>query len=246
MAPERRWLSAGVLVAASLALIATSPARWTVAGTITGPMAASPGRALLLSIDASQDPRIQATGFPSTSAETGVAPCLERFGGGRMTCLLPPSATLTTVDLRGACGGCSKCVPPPGAFVKAESKEVDVWIDGDTSATPATLPRHGKDFIATRFKVVVSGAQFAVVKFVVRPRAGGRPILDEEQSCTRDDASSTAKAACTFLIFDSALGAVHDVDVTADATGYGVCATSTGTACAPPKTLHIDSLAVLP
>lgn len=232
-----------MLGASAVALVATSPARWTVAGTITGPMTPSPGRALLVSIEASQEPRIQATGFPSTYNGTGFVPCLERLTGGKMSCLLPPSAPLTSVDLRGTCSGCGACVPPAGAFVKAESKDVDVWVDGDTSVTKATLPSHGSGFIATRFKVVVSGASFVTVKLVARPRGGGTPILDEEQTCERDDGAGTTNAACIFLIYDSSLGSVHDVDVTADATGYGTCAAK---GCAPPKTLHVDSLAVLP
>ncbi len=245
MAAERRWVTGLVLAASSLALFATSPARWSVAGTITGPTTPAPGRALLVAIDASQEPRISATGFPASSSGVSDAPCLDRLVGGKMTCLLPPDAPLTGLELRGTCGGCKTCAPPPGAFVRADVKETDVWIDGDTGATKETLPSHAKSSIASRVDVVVSGASFAVVRLVVRPRGGGLPIFNEERSCGLDPASAKATASCTFLIFDSALGAVHDVDLSAEATGYGACA-APGKACAPPRTIHVDSVRVVP
>jgi hypothetical protein len=240
VAAERRWVAGVVLAASSLALFATSPARWSVAGTITGPTTPAPGRALLVTIDASEEPRISATGFPA-SFSGAEAPCLDRFVGGKMTCLLPPGAALTRVELRGMCGGCKTCAPPPGAFARADVKETDVWIDGDTSAIKETLPSHAKTMIASRVQVLVSGASFVVVRLVARPRGGGLPIFNEQQSCSLD--ATSTKASCTFLIYDSALGTVHDVDLGAEATGYGACAAK---GCAPPGTIHVDAVSLLP
>ncbi len=234
-ADGRRWASAIVFGIASLALFATSPARWSVAGTITGPKAPSPGRALLLSIEASEEPHVSASGFPASFTGRGWAPCLDPFAGGKMKCFLPPDATLGGLELAGTCGGCRACVPPPGAFAKADVSEVDAWIDGDTATLALSLPSHAPKMIASRIDLKASGASFVTAKVTLRPRGGGAPVFDETQSCER--------IGCTFLVYDSALGGGHDFDATAEVTGYGECKSKP---CTPPKTLHVGSFAVAP
>jgi hypothetical protein len=234
----RIWAERGVFVASVLALLATSKAKgWSLAATVTGPTTPAATKALSLSIDASHASTIYAKGIPLTFSRGMEAPCLATFTPGKaMTCLLPPGATLDAVEIHGSCGGgCNDpCTVPAGAYGKVETKEVDVSIDGDTKTMPASLPSHGKGFIASRIEVKVSGASFAKAHMTVRPRGGGAALFDVEQTCA---------PTCIALVYDSSLGAVHDVDVTVEATGYEACATP---GCAPPKTFHIDSVSLMP
>ena len=244
----RFWAERGVFLASVLALLATSkPKGWELAATITGPKSpSSPAKALSLSIDASHEPHIHAPSIPSTFAHATEAPCLETFlAGAKMTCLLPPGVDLDGVDLQGSCGGCSgACSPPPGAYAKVTVTEVDASIDGDTRTMPASLPSHGKGYIASRFDVRVSGASFIEAQMTIRARgvATGAPLFDSKKM-TCDYTGAPSHASCIFLVDDAPFATVHDVDVSVEATGYDACAAPP---CTPPKTFHIDSVTVMP
>jgi hypothetical protein len=241
----RSWAERGVFVVSVLALLATSaPKGWVVGATITGTASPAPSKALALTIESSHDVRIVAASVTATYKHANEAPCLEPFVAGmKRTCLLPPGKTFDRIEAFGPCSsGCSDpcSKPPPGAYAKVESNETDVSIDGDTKTMPASLPSHGKGFIASRFEVKASGASFIEAHMTLVARVGTLH-LDETQTCDLDGASK--HATCTFTVMDSALGAVHDVDVTVEATGYEACAAP---GCPAPKTFHIDSVTVLP
>lgn len=242
----RWWAERGVFVASVLALLATSKAPgWGIHATITGPTKSAATKALALSIESSHAVTITASAVPPSYGHGSGTPCLEPFAAGvKRTCLLPPGATLDGVEVHGACGGggCNDpCTPPPGSHGNVDVTEVDVSIDGDTKTMPASLPSHGKGFIASSFEAKASGSSFIEAHMIVTPRGGGKALFDENQSCALDVTSK--HATCTFTIFDSALGSVHDVDVTVEATGYDVCPAP---GCPAPKVFHIDSVKLTP
>jgi hypothetical protein len=242
----RWWAERGVVVASAFALLATSKAKgWTIHTSITGPTKpATPAKALALSIESSHDVTVYSMSLPPTYGRGKEAPCLETFvAGAKRTCLLPPGATADGVEVHGPCsGGCNDpCSTPPSAYGKVESKEVDVSIDGETKTMPASLPSHGKGFIASRFEVKASGSSFIEAHLSIVPRGGGKSLFDENQACELDITSK--HAVCTYTVYDSMLGSVHDVDVTVEATGWDEC---TAPGCTPPKTFHIDSVKVMP
>ncbi len=241
----RFWAERGVFIASVLALLATSKSKgWTIHTTITGPTAPAATKALALSIESSHDVTIYSMALPPTYGRGKEAPCLETFAVGvKRTCLLPPGAGVDGVEVHGPCsGGCNDpCSTPPGAYGKVESKEVDVSIDGETKTMPASLPSHGKGFVASRFEVKASGSSFIEVHLTVVPRGGGKTLFDENQACVLD--ATSKHGVCTYTVFDSVLGGVHDVDVNVEATGWDECTTPV---CTPPKIFHIDSVKVMP
>jgi len=241
----RWWAERGVFVASVLALLATSKSPgWGFHPTITGPTTtSSPTKALSVSLESSHASTITSLALPATYHGKHT-PCLEPFAAGvKRTCLLPPGAAVDGVEVTGPCGGgCNDpCKIPAGAYGKVETTEVDVSIDGETKTLPASLPSHGKDFIASRFEVKASGASFIEAHMTVTPRGGGKSLFDENQSCELDVTSK--HAICTFTVFDSSIGSVHDVDVTVEATAYDACATA---GCVAPKTFHVDSVRLVP
>lgn len=240
----RSWAERGVFLASVLALLATSKSPgWGFHPTITGPTTPAATKAISVSLESSHASTI--TSLALTPAYDGRhTPCLEPFVAGvKRTCLLPPGMALDGVEVTGPCsGGCNDpCKIPPSAYGKVETTEVDVSIDGETKTMPASLPSHGKGFIASRFDVKASGASFIEAHTTITPRGGGKSLFDEHQSCSFDVTSK--HAMCTFTVYDSALGSAHDVDVTVEATGYDACPTP---GCAPPKTFHIDSVKLAP
>ena len=241
----RWWAERAAFAASVLALLATSkPPGWHLHTTITGPVAPAPSKALSIAIESSHEVKIASSAIKSTYTRGKEAPCLEPFAAGvKRTCLLPPGAPLDAVEVFGSCGGgCNDpCTTPPGAYGKVESTEVDVSIDGDTKTMPASLPSHGKGFIASRFEVKSSGASFIEAHMTITPRGGGKALFDENQAC--ELGGSSKHATCTFTAFDSAFGSVHDVDVTVEATGYDACSAPP---CVAPKTFHVDSVKLIP
>jgi hypothetical protein len=244
MRRARWWGERGVFVASVLALLATSkPPGWVIHAKISGPTTPAPSKAIALSIESSDKVTIQSSAVP-TSWGLKQVPCLEPFSpGAARTCLLPPGAQVDGVELHGSCGGgCNDpCTPPPSAHVKVDATQVDVSIDGATSTIPASLPAHAKGFIVSRFEVKARGASFIEAHMTVVPKGGGKALFDENQSCELDAASKCAK--CTFNVMDSALGSVHDVEVTVEATGWDACSAP---GCAPPKTFRIDGVSLIP
>lgn len=241
----RPWIERGVFVASVLALLATSKSPgWVLHPTMTGPTTPAASKAIELSIESSHDVTIYSSALPPTYGRGKQAPCLETFlPGVKRTCLLPPGAPVDSVEVHGACGGgCNDpCSVPPGAYGKVEAKEVDVSIDGETKTTPASLPSHGKGFIASRFEVKASSASFIEAHMTVTPRGGGKTLFEENQACELD--ATSKHATCTFTVYDSALGSVHDVDVTVEATGWDACPVP---GCVAPKVFHIDSVKLFP
>src|SRR4051812_48023960 len=96
----RPWAERLVLVASVVALLATSPARWNVRGTITGPTKpSSPSKALSITIEATHEPTIETTSLPLTYSHGKQGVCLATFlPGAPMKCLLPPGATLDGLE----------------------------------------------------------------------------------------------------------------------------------------------------
>ena len=229
----RRRLANLVFFASVLALLATSPRRWTMVATVTGPRTPAPPKGLAIEIDSSERPTV--TLHTASVSRHDELPCLGSWSmGSKLSCLLPPGATLDTVEIRGMCtgGGCSggPCAPPPGAFARVTSSETDVWDDVAKTTMTVPLPIHPAGFIASRFDVKTSGSDIAKVTFTASAHVGGARIMSEDQ----------IGQDLWFMVYDSAVPK-GDVDVTVEATGWGDCK---GAPCAAPKTFRIDSVTI--
>jgi hypothetical protein len=244
----RRSMSGAAFFASLLALLATSKGpEWSLNATITGPMTPSAERGLEITIESSAEPRIHARDVvkgPTPHPDT--IPCLGLWvAGAKMSCLLPPGATLTSIEIKGDCGGCATpCVPPAGAFANVTTADAAVWTDVVIARKRVSLPDHVPDHIATPFQVRAAGARFIRVTFTATPAAGGPPLVQEEQACAFGGTGTSAIASCHFLVFDTGVLPKMDVDVVAEITGWGSCPGAKDTACAPPKTLRIDSFEI--
>ena len=229
----RRRLANLAFFASVLALLATSPRRWTMPATVTGPKTSAPPKGLMLDIDSSARPEVA---FHTSTTVGGDLSCLRTWTtGSKPSCLLPPGATLDSVEIHDICSGglgCSggPCVPPPSAFARATATEVDVWQDDAKAAMTVTLPMHPTGSSASSFAVKASGAEVTQVTFTAQAHTGGARIMSETRVCS----------SCWFMVEDSALPK-GDVDVTVEATGWGDCK---GAPCAAPKTFHVDSVTI--
>jgi len=231
-----------VLVVALLAVLGTSPARWSRSATLVGAPSAAKGRGLELVITSSAEPSISARG--PAKPFTGGVPCLSPWAPAtRVTCLLPPGTIIDDIAIEGRCGGCTgPCVPPKGAFVTAESTEVDVWKEVVTSKGTSTVPSHGRDFVATRFEVAVDGAEFIEVELEISDASTGARVQLDQESCRRDPSGATP--SCIFLLYDSSLPkSPMSVTLKATATGWGRCGAAV---CTPPGKLRVVSMGARP
>jgi hypothetical protein len=236
------------LVGSPLALLGTSaPKGWSIAATLPQTQQATGTRVLEVSIEASTQPSLRATAALNPYGQ-GDTPCLSRWASGRpLICILPPDTPLAAVTIGGPCpGGCSgKCVPPPNAFVRATAREVTGWKATSESRLALPIPNHRKGWTATIFDLHAGGAAFIRAKLTVTSKATGTTMLEETQVCRNmPGASAATDTYCSFLVSDSLLPSVADVDVVADVTGWGACAGDV--ACAAPGTLHIASLGLAP
>ena len=232
----QRAAPAIALVASTLALLATSPARWSVTASATGPTTASPGRALVVEVTATHEPRIEIN--DATVSYPHEVPCAAPFvAGAPRECLLPPGASFARVTMEGRCAtGCNAppCAPPPGASVSAKTHETDVALDTASSMVSLPLPSHAKGMSGTWVSVGTTGDDFAEVALVVR--AHGSPT-----TIAKLDAHA-CMPTCTFTIDDALVaGKGTTFDVEAQATGYEACAAAP---CAPPRTLVITRVEV--
>lgn len=127
----RVWAQRGVTIAAVLACIATSPARWTVSAKLPGrPIEGAKGA--LVTIEASAEPTEVARRIPGSGREIAMRredPSTPWPGRGLY--YLPPGFELVRASLTGNCaksGMCSNCDPPPGEFVRlGPSEPVSPW-----------------------------------------------------------------------------------------------------------------------
>jgi len=233
----QRRLAHGVFFAAVWALVATSPPRWVIDAKTTGRFTASaPNKGLLVTIDASHAPSLV---FHEGTLLHDKLPCLDTWAPGtKVTCLLQPGATLDMVEIgdgkcAGGGGGCSECKPPAGAFVNADSKEVDVWADTDRDVLTATVPSHGPHDFMTYIEVTTAGAEAQRVALTITPHGGGPTLLHEERPC----------ATCTFMFAVDRVTAPTSVDIVVEAAGWGACSSGP---CPPPKTFHVTRLRIKP
>ena len=237
----RRWLSVGLFLASVLALLATSPARWRKPAILVGPATAASGRGLELVITSSEAPRVRTRGLPAPPNHRD-EPCLAPWSAStRLSCLLPPGTLIEEVAIDGYCGGCTgPCVAPKGAFVTAESAEVDVWKAVVTAKSVLSVPDHATGWEATRFEVLVDGAEFIKVDLEITAVSSGATLEKQQQSCSRDASSSSP--ACRFFLEDHKLARKPmDVSLLATATGRGRCSAGS---CIAPGTLRVVSTKV--
>jgi hypothetical protein len=243
-----RHAAHAAFIVSALALLGTSkPRGWSVAATVAGPTQAPPGRALEVTIDSSAEPALRATDLATNPYGRSDTPCLARWArGAPRSCLLPPGAELGSVSVEGNCPGCSgECAPPSDTFVKATTSVTEVWRDVATGKMVATLPSHDEHWIATRFQVFVEGARFIQVKLDVIPTGGETTLFSEVQAC-RAGTGTDPRASCIFVVYDPKDAGKTNVEVVAEATGWGTPCPSAGSApCAPPKTLRVDSLEIM-
>jgi hypothetical protein len=242
-----KWAARGAFFASVLALLGTSRAKgWSVEATIEGPKTAPAGSALEIVVDSGgakhRAPQLRAHDFPKTSYRDEV-PCANASPTlAKMTCLLPPSATLDAVEIEGYCGGCSgNCPPPADAFVKATATAVPAWKDVATKSMTTKLPSHQPAMIGSRFFVKASGARFFTAKLSVVEKNVGI-LYNEEVSCNFE---REGHAGCYFLVYDNLVKGRGDVEATVDVTGWGTDCKEGSTPCAPPGTLKVDSLEIL-
>jgi hypothetical protein len=243
----RTWPTRLALVVSLLAVLGTSkPAGWSLDAAIPVPATAKPDRLIKLEIESSAEPQIITTGGPGTYSDSHMTPCLDRWTKGRkLACLIPPSVTLDGVKIAGGCKGCDGSCPPPKAeFVRVTPTEVAYWTDTASSRTSASVPSHGKTFIATRFVVLVSGAGAAQVKYSVTDPTSGAVLTGGEQSCRLETGSPLP--VCRFLVYDDVVKATPSVTITAEGTGWGECPSGATAPCASPKTFRIDSIRIEP
>lgn len=237
----RRWLASALFLASVVALLATSPARWTKPALLVGPATAASGRGLDLVITSSQEPEIRTRG-PMASPYTGGTPCLAPWSPStRVSCLLPPGAVIEEVAISERCGGCTgPCVAPKGAFVDAASAEIDVWKAVATAKAVVPVPDHAVGFVATSIRVAVDGAEFIEVELEITAVSSGATLEKQQQSCARQSWSPTP--VCQFLLYDDKLATKPmDVSLLVTATGWGRCASGP---CIPPGTLRVVSTTV--
>ncbi len=237
----RRWLSVGLFLASVLALLATSPARWRKPAILVGPATAASGRGLELVITSSEAPRIRTRGLPAPPNHRD-EPCLAPWSAStRLSCLLPPGTLIEEVAIDGYCGGCTgPCVAPKGAFVTAESAEVDVWKAVVTAKSVLSVPDHAVDYIATRFAVAVDGAEFIEVEIEIVAVSSGATVVKVRQTCSRDGRHPSP--VCQFSLEDDKLPVKPmDVSLSVTATGWGRCSSGS---CISPGTLRVVSTTV--
>ncbi len=160
----------------------------------------------------------------------------------KMTCLLPPGATLTNVSIEGSCpSSCSSpCPAPPIEHLTVTTSEVDVWRDDVRNApVVVSLPSHAAGVGGTSFTVSASGAEYIQMTVKVVPHGGGAAVMRAEASCPFVN-HITATASCWFNVDDMAV-TKGDYDIIADATGWGDCGGAPAP-CTPPGTLRVDSV----
>jgi hypothetical protein len=143
MKPEPRvsaWTRRAVLIAASLAAVATSRAKWTVHATLPSPLPADPAKGTRFIVEASHEPYVEVR--LAGGAEHILLHPEEKAGWlGSGTFYLPPGYELASASISGVCDGgmCSPCVAPATAFVKvAKQDAVRAWSLSATSAEQTT------------------------------------------------------------------------------------------------------------
>jgi len=156
------WARRGAVLAAALASIATSQARWNVIATVpAGTRPAASGTRM--TVEASEAPRVTAQ-RKQDGAE--VQPPREESTpwAGRGTYYLPPGF-VPEVSLEGRCSGgmCTPCTTPPDAYARILG--LDVVAPWSLSATSDELP-------------VRSDAPTAYLSFVVRVEASRHVELE--------------------------------------------------------------------
>ena len=237
------WAARGAFFVSVLALLGTSkPKGWTLQGTVEGTRTAPADRALEVTIDSSSEPRLRAHDLPKLAySYDDRAPCPRTWAAGKKaTCLLPPGATLDSLEIEGSCGGCSSnCPPPPGAFARASGAAVPVWKDVASTKLTAKLPSHPSSMIASSFIVKASGARFFEAKLSVVEKTVGI-LFSQAYACSFE---GEGRASCYFLVNDDIVKGKGEVDVVAEVTGWGTdCKQSDGGKCTPAGTLKIESL----
>jgi hypothetical protein len=241
-----RWVGTILFLGSTLALLGTSPARWTKTASVAGPLTPSAGRGLELTLSSDFEPELDVKGVFSSPFARGDIPCSSPWvPRAYVKCVLPPGATIDSVLIRGDCSGCrGPCVPPAGAFVTADSVEIDVWSDAAARTLPFRIPDHTVSFVATRFEILVQGADFVQLEALVVPRGASAPVFRERQSCrAKAGAPASAGASCILTVHDTDLPTKPlDVDLRLEVEGHGKCGTP---GCKAPGTLRVASVTVL-
>lgn len=196
-----KWARRAVVIAASLATIATSRAKWSVEATLPPPPTPGP-QGTLVTVEASHEPSVSLRLVPKTGG--GVSDREERTPwGGRGTYYLPPRHELSAVSIEGFCSGglCDKCVVPPGAFVRVVNEEpVEPWTLSVTSSEQTTRIASPSavdltvTFATTRRVVLdVAPADPASVKVEAFPW-GGDPLVRPSFRVSLQAPGATAEA----------------------------------------------------
>jgi hypothetical protein len=143
MKPEPRvsaWTRRAALIAASLAAVATSRARWTVHATLPSPLPADPAKGTRIVVEASHEPSVEVR-LAGRTEQILLHPEEKAGWLGSGTFYVPPGYELANASISGVCDGgmCSPCVAPATAFVKVAKQEaVRAWSLSASSAEQTT------------------------------------------------------------------------------------------------------------
>jgi hypothetical protein len=260
----KKWLAFGVFGVSVLALLGTSPARWTMQESVKGPHEPpSRDHALRVRVEASEDPRLpyktaNGTAQESTCVRTGKRPT-------DVTCVLPPGATVDKVEMRGICGegggggGCRRksrseqkqdqpCAPPPGAYVRASSEIVSVWKQKAELAAHVSLPPRpsGKGASLSHIEVYVE-PDVPDVEVTLHHKgeqapksAVGTPAILTCGTYPKPPGPNTK--TCSFYGFEQVSKAV-ELDLVAEAVRWGACPDDKP--CDPPADTPLKVVAIV-
>jgi hypothetical protein len=157
----RRWAPRLVVVIAAFACLADQPPRWSMDAKVPATPPAAPGKALRVTIEASQEPSLQVKSGGSQRTWEDRATARTSWPG-KADLFVDAGGTVDTAYISDRCtsggGMCSNCDPPPGAYLRVLGiSEVDVWsVSATTTIAAGTQPRIDLEIDATRDPLVVS------------------------------------------------------------------------------------------
>jgi hypothetical protein len=222
VASLRRWAARFTLVIAALASIATSPLRWHVAAPVVS-VTGTPGHGRVVVVEASVEPRVMiksALGIERAASRHAAA---GTAWSGSDEYFVPPGWSLTSADIQGTCGGglcSSKCVPPPGAFVRIARVDVaDTWTVEDTFVAPVTFAPG-----AAVSQLVVQVDSSGGVDVSAEPAPGTSPLAGMGTPVVYETTSS-ASVMRTFTVnlYASSVATPTTIDFAVSATMHGIC-----------------------
>jgi hypothetical protein len=250
----KTWAGRGAIVAAAMAAMATSPARWSIAAAPP----ATPARtsATLFTVEASQLPHVAKR---DASGESGQADPLDAFANGawpgRADYLLPAGETIdgaVIMDICANAGMCDgRCVPPPGAFVRFGRVEaVSEWVM-EVESDPQTMtvgPATSAAFVvavdASRKVTVTARAMGNVDDLALLDPAS---IYPEPQSKYKEEHVTTKHAISWKMRWDApASTPPRPIPWVAHVTMRGYCRGANDSACRAPQGERLRIVSIAP